>query len=216
MKDLLQKYPDLRFADCFVQGNDWSKGNDTYRVDHPAMQFVARQLRLMNKGVSKLKAFQIVADQMRDRRASLEAERKIQMALALSAGVSPVLGSQKFPSPVYPNAEAFSRQDHARMEILHLRSIRGKLQRMRDAFINEERKWKKKPLFTRPELSDLEVQRLMLLDRGAPLVVAEAAATGADDDADDNEAFEDEVYEEEDKDEDEVDYASLLERVRRK
>ena len=44
IKVLLAKYPDLRFQDCFVDGNDWSYGNDRYRDDHPVMQFVARQL----------------------------------------------------------------------------------------------------------------------------------------------------------------------------
>ena len=208
VRDVLARYPDLRFADCFVQGNDWSKGNDTYRVDHPVMQFVARQLRLMNKGVSKGKAFEIVASEMRGRRESLEAERKIQMALAVNAQVAPVLGSQKFPTPLFTKAEAVARQDRARMEILHLRGMRGKLQRMRDAFINEERRWKKKPLFLRPDVADLEVQRIMLLERGAPVRVIEALAEAEAEEHEEEEAFEEE--------EEEVDYASLLERVRRK
>ncbi|OEH80595.1 hypothetical protein cyc_02815 [Cyclospora cayetanensis] len=56
-RELLQKYPDVRFQDCFVEGNDPVKGLDTFRADHPAMQFVALQLRLMNQGVPKAAAF---------------------------------------------------------------------------------------------------------------------------------------------------------------
>ncbi|EER00322.1 conserved hypothetical protein [Perkinsus marinus ATCC 50983] len=57
VKFLLRKYPDLRFQDCFVEGNQWSRGNDTYRDDHPVMQFVARQLQLMNTGMDRRMAF---------------------------------------------------------------------------------------------------------------------------------------------------------------
>ena len=60
LRNLLQKYPNLRFQDCFVDGNDWSIGNDRYRDDHPAMQFVARQLLLINEGYSKRDAFKKV------------------------------------------------------------------------------------------------------------------------------------------------------------
>jgi hypothetical protein len=173
------------------------------------MQFVARQLRLMNRGISKDKAFEIVAQEMRERRNVIEVERKIQMALALNANVSPVLGTQKFPTPLFTQAEAVARQDRARLEVVHLRSMRGKLQRMRDAFINEERRWKKKPLFTRLDSGDLEVQRLMLLERGVPVRVVEAMAQ--------SEEEEDEGFEEEEGgEEEEVDYASLLEGARRK
>lgn len=35
-------------------------GQDAYRADHPAMQFVALQLRLMNQGMTKAAAFKQV------------------------------------------------------------------------------------------------------------------------------------------------------------
>ena len=43
--------------DCYVDGNDWSAGNDAYRDDHPVMQFVGKQLEIMRmEGTSKKEA----------------------------------------------------------------------------------------------------------------------------------------------------------------
>ncbi len=70
IRHLLRVYPDLRFQDCFVDGNDWQQGNDVYRSDHPVMQFVARQQKLLNENptMSKRKAFKLVEEEFRKRR----------------------------------------------------------------------------------------------------------------------------------------------------
>jgi len=160
---LLKKYPDMRFQDCFVDGNDPSKGNDTYRDDHPVMQFVARQLQLMNSGVPKQEAFTKTEEEFRDRRNQLEIKQKLEMALAANANVVPAFGSSNLPNPIYPNAEAYARQTAAQLEILHLRHIQKRLRDARDAIVNEERKFNQKPLFKRPSEAETEAERLSLL-----------------------------------------------------
>ncbi|KAF8819692.1 hypothetical protein IE077_004106 [Cardiosporidium cionae] len=98
IKNVLRKYPNLRFQDCFVDGNDWSKGNDTYRDDHPVMQFAAKQLQLMNTGLTKKTAFkqvQLLTDittekHFYERRIALEKKQKLQMALAVDEKVEPL------------------------------------------------------------------------------------------------------------------------------
>lgn len=87
-RTLLRKYPDIRFQDCFVEGNETAKGHDTYRADHPAMQFVAMQLRLMNEGLSKEAAFKKTEDVFRERRAKLESAQKLHIAAAIAAAAA--------------------------------------------------------------------------------------------------------------------------------
>ena len=163
ISDLLKKYPDLRFQDLFVDGNDWSRGNDRYRDDHPVMQFVARQLQLMNSGVSKAESFRQTEEEFRSRRETLEVRQKVEMALAANQEVVPAFGSAKMPNPLYPNAEAYARQREAQLEIAHLRGIQHRLRLMRDKMINEERKFKKKELLIRPTEAEAEKARLLLL-----------------------------------------------------
>mmetsp|Transcript_40846 Transcript_40846/g.89363 ORF Transcript_40846/g.89363 Transcript_40846/m.89363 type:complete len:381 (+) Transcript_40846:41-1183(+) len=120
---LLKKYPDLRFQDCYVDGNDWSCGNDTYRDDHPAMQFVARQLDLMRrKGLSKKQAFAETEEMFRDRRERLEREQKVMMAMALDSGVT----------PMFTTGRAYLEVQKANAEVAHLKKIRMELRKMRD------------------------------------------------------------------------------------
>uniref|UniRef100_A0A7S1P697 Small ribosomal subunit protein mS23 n=1 Tax=Vitrella brassicaformis TaxID=1169539 RepID=A0A7S1P697_9ALVE len=119
---LLKKYPDLRFQDCFVDGNDWSKGNDRYRDDHPAMQFVARQLRLMNeKGYSRKKAFKETEKWFYGLRMELEKRQKILMAQAASASVE----------PLFTSGQAYWQTQIAEEEDKHLQNIIVKLRENR-------------------------------------------------------------------------------------
>ena len=162
---LLLKYPDMRFQDCFVDGNDWSRGNDRYRDDHPVMQFVTRQLQLMNSGMSRSRAFVETENEFRARREQLELKQKIEMAIAANTGVVPAFGSANSPNPLFTTAEAYARQKQAQLEIAHLRHIQLRLRKIRDRVINEERKWKKKPLLKRPDEEEVEGERILLLGR---------------------------------------------------
>merc|ERR1712232_678371 len=85
IRHLLRKYPDLRFHDCFTDGNDWQTGNDVYRSDHPVMQFVARQQQLLNRNptMTKQEAFQQVEKQFMERREAHERYQKLLMAVAV-------------------------------------------------------------------------------------------------------------------------------------
>ena len=159
---LLKKYPDMRFQDCFVDGNDWSKGNDTYRDDHPVMQFVTRQLQFMNQGMDKWEAFNKTEEEFRERRNKLEIKQKLEMAMAANSNVIPAFGSPNLPNPVYPNAEAYAHQTAAQLEILHLRHIQRRLRSARDAIVNEEKKYTNKPLVKRPTDEEVETERLNL------------------------------------------------------
>ena len=159
---LLKKYPDMRFQDCFVDGNDWSKGNDTYRDDHPVMQFVTRQLQFMNEGIEKWEAFKKTEEEFRDRRNKLEIQQKLEMAMAANSNVIPAFGSAHLPNPVYPNAEAYAHQTAAQLEILHLRHIQRRLRSARDAILNEEKRYNNKPLVQRPTDEAVEADRLKL------------------------------------------------------
>jgi hypothetical protein len=120
---LLAKYPDLRFQDCFVDGNDWSQGNDRYRDDHPAMQFVARQLDLMNtQGLSKRQAFAKTEEWFLERRQHLEREQKIIMALARDQKVE----------PMFTTAHAYWHAEVASTEKAHLQRILQGLRQVHD------------------------------------------------------------------------------------
>mmetsp|Transcript_41641 Transcript_41641/g.114881 ORF Transcript_41641/g.114881 Transcript_41641/m.114881 type:complete len:347 (-) Transcript_41641:129-1169(-) len=119
---LFNKYPDLRFQDCYVDGNDWSKGNDVYRDDHPAMQFVARQLDLMRtEGMSKKEAFLCTEKMFRERREHLEREQKIMMAQAFDLGLR----------PMFTTGRAYLEVEKAKNEAAHLNNIRLKLRQLK-------------------------------------------------------------------------------------
>jgi len=120
---LLKKYPDLRFQDCYVDGNDWSQGNDAYRDDHPVMQFVATQLNYMNTGMSKKEAFKITEDEFRKRREHLEREQKILMARAVDAGIA----------PMFSTGRAYLDVQRAKAEEKHMDIIRRRLRMMTEA-----------------------------------------------------------------------------------
>lgn len=121
---LLSKYPDLRFQDCYVDGNDWSRGNDSYRDDHPVMQFVARQLQFMRtEGLSKKEAFERTEELFRERREWLEQNQKVMMAMALEQGLQ----------PMFTTGSAYLQAEMARAEEAHLKIIREQLRRKREA-----------------------------------------------------------------------------------
>jgi len=121
---LLNKYPDLRFQDCYVDGNDWSVGNDAFRDDHPVMQFVARQLEIMRtEDVSKKEAFEKTEKLFRERRDQLEREQKLMMAMAVDAGFR----------PMFSTGQAYLQAEKARAEAAHLQVIKSKLAGMRKA-----------------------------------------------------------------------------------
>jgi len=117
---LLKKYPDLRFQDCYVDGNDWSAGNDAYRDDHPVMQFVGKQLELMRtEGLNKKEAFSQTEKHFRERRQHLETEQKLMMATAVKAGFQ----------PMFCTGRAYLEVEKARLESQHLQKIIGVLRR---------------------------------------------------------------------------------------
>lgn len=119
---LLKKYPDLRFQDCYVDGNDWSAGNDAYRDDHPVMQFVAQQLKLMREeGLTKREAFKRTEDIFRERRESLEREQKVMMAMAIKEGFK----------PMFSTGRAYLEVEKARIESGHLTRIISALRKQR-------------------------------------------------------------------------------------
>lgn len=124
---LLNKYPDLRFQDAYVDGNDWSKGNDAFRNDHPVMQFVARQLEFMNDGLSKPAAFEATENLFRKRRMQQEAEQKVLMAMALDSGFT----------PMFTTGGAYLEAEKAKAEMEHLKLIRGRLRDMTQAKLRE-------------------------------------------------------------------------------
>ncbi|CAL1169621.1 unnamed protein product [Cladocopium goreaui] len=117
---LLKKYPDLRFQDCYVDGNDWSAGNDAYRDDHPVMQFVGKQLEIMRmEGTSKKEAFKRTEEHFRERRRNLETEQKLMMAMAVKAGFQ----------PMFCTGRAYLEVEKARLESTHLKKIIGVLRK---------------------------------------------------------------------------------------
>eukprot|EP00747_Dinoflagellata_sp_TGD_P162477 gnl/TRDRNA2_/TRDRNA2_180137_c0_seq1.p1 gnl/TRDRNA2_/TRDRNA2_180137_c0~~gnl/TRDRNA2_/TRDRNA2_180137_c0_seq1.p1 ORF type:complete len:426 (+),score=108.88 gnl/TRDRNA2_/TRDRNA2_180137_c0_seq1:102-1379(+) len=126
---LLKKHPDLRFQDCYVDGNDWSVGNDAYRDDHPVMQFVSRQLELMNKeGLSKKEAFSRTEEWFKERRQNLESEQKMMMAMALDAGLR----------PMFCSGQAYLEVERARAETEHLNRIRRVLREERTRIVEQD------------------------------------------------------------------------------
>eukprot|EP00928_Gymnodinium_smaydae_P007580 TRINITY_DN12716_c0_g1_i1.p1 TRINITY_DN12716_c0_g1~~TRINITY_DN12716_c0_g1_i1.p1 ORF type:complete len:427 (-),score=86.20 TRINITY_DN12716_c0_g1_i1:102-1262(-) len=131
---LLKKHPDLRFQDCYVDGNDWSVGNDVYRNDHPAMQFVARQLELMREeGLSKKEAFAETEELFRGRREHLEREQKVMMAMMAKAG-------EEGLQPMFTTGRAYLEQEKARNEAAHLNHIRQRLRELRRRAEEEQAK----------------------------------------------------------------------------
>lgn len=118
---LLKKYPDLRFQDCYVDGNDWTTGCDAYRNDHPVMQFVGRQLEFMNQGMSKKEAFKLTEEIFRERREHLEQEQKVMMAKAVDAGFT----------PMFTTGRAYLEAEKVKAEVAHLEKIRSLLRRSR-------------------------------------------------------------------------------------
>jgi len=131
---LLKKYPDLRFQDCYVDGNDWSVGNDTFRDDHPVMQFVARQLDFMNQGLSKKEAFRETEKVFRERREYLEREQKVMMAMALNSGLA----------PMFSTGRAYLEVESAKSEAAHLQGIRRQLRSLKQAEFERQEEERRK------------------------------------------------------------------------
>eukprot|EP00922_Rhytidocystis_sp_ex-Travisia-forbesii_P044559 GHVS01066468.1.p1 GENE.GHVS01066468.1~~GHVS01066468.1.p1 ORF type:complete len:505 (-),score=102.68 GHVS01066468.1:28-1542(-) len=121
VKTILLKYPHLRFQDCYVDGNDWSKGNDRYRDDHPVMQFAAYQLKLMHQGITKRNAFKQAESHFYERRMKLEKQQKVMMALAVDEKVD----------PVFTSGHAYWQSQIAEDDSRHLIRIRNILRALR-------------------------------------------------------------------------------------
>ena len=161
---VLSKFPDMRFQDCFVDGNDWSKGNDRYRDDHPVMQFVARQLQLMNTGVSRKEAFEQTKEEYLARRMELEKQQKLEMALAQNQRLVPAFGNTQFVSPLYTTGAALGRQREAQLEVAHLNHIRRKLRMLRKEVEPHDRR----RMSAKEVALDVEAERAGLLPRLSP------------------------------------------------
>ncbi|PFH35022.1 hypothetical protein BESB_059090 [Besnoitia besnoiti] len=153
---VLKKYPNMRFQDCYVDGNDWSKGNDTYRSDHPVMQFVALQLRLMNLGLDRQTAFREAEKAFYARRLQLEKQQKLNMAAAVVAAAArdpaavargvqgrvghgvPNSSAARLTAmglgdvqPLFTTGQAYWQYEIAKSQANHLLRIRSVLRRMR-------------------------------------------------------------------------------------
>mmetsp|Transcript_89777 Transcript_89777/g.187591 ORF Transcript_89777/g.187591 Transcript_89777/m.187591 type:complete len:352 (-) Transcript_89777:126-1181(-) len=129
---VLKKYPDMRFQDVYVDGNDWSVGNDTYRADHPAMQFVARQLKYMREeNLSKWKAFQKTEDFFRKRRMEQEVNQKVAMASML--GYLPEGSTKSSWKPMFTTGQAYAQAEQARSEAAILDQIRMQLRKSKES-----------------------------------------------------------------------------------
>ena len=161
---VLRQFPDMRFQDSFVDGNDWSVGNDRYRDDHPVMQFVARQLQLMNEGVSRQAAFERTKEEYLERRIEIESRQKLEMAMACNARIVPAFNTPQFANPLYTTGAAIARQREAQLEVAHLNHIRRKLRMLR----KEIEPHNKRRMSAKEVALDIEVERNSLLPRIAP------------------------------------------------
>jgi hypothetical protein len=86
------------------------------------MQFVARQLDLMNQGISKREAFSRTEEWFLERRRHLEREQKVLMALARDAQVA----------PMFTSAHAYWHAEVAKTEQSHLERILAGLRQVKD------------------------------------------------------------------------------------
>ena len=160
VKFVLERFPDMRFQDCFVDGNDWSKGNDRYRDDHPVMQFVARQLQLMNEGsMTRQEAFEQTKSEYLERRRKLQDQRKMELALACNQRIIPA-----FNEGLYTTAAAVTRTREAELEVAHLNHIRRKLRMLRKEIEPHDRR----RMSAKEVALDMEVERTGLLPRISP------------------------------------------------
>lgn len=157
---VVSKFPDMRFQDCFVDGNDWSKGNDRFRADHPAMQFVARQLQLMNEGkkMTRKEAFEQTKQEYLGRREELERMQKLNLALAQNNRVVPA-----FESVLFTAGSGVARQRAVELEVAHLNHIRRKLRMLRKQIEPHD----KRRMSAKEVALDIELERTSLLPRMA-------------------------------------------------
>lgn len=168
---VLEQFPDMRFQDCFVDGNDWSKGNDRYRDDHPVMQFVARQLQLINtEGLSRQQAFQRTKSEYLERRLELEKKQKIEMALSQNQRIVPAFGMPNSVDPLYTTGAAIARQREAELEVAHIQHIRRKLRMLRKEIEPHD----KRRMSAKEAALDVEAERNSLLPKMTPSPYKEA------------------------------------------
>jgi hypothetical protein len=158
---VLEKFPDMRFQDCFVDGNDWSRGNDKFRSDHPVMQFVARQLELINSGSSRQEAFELTKEEYLNRRLELEKRQKLEMALAQNKRIVPAFGSPAYASAIYTTGAGIARQREAELEVAHLNHIRRKLRMLRKEIEPHDRR----RMSAKEVALDMEAERVGLLPK---------------------------------------------------
>eukprot|EP00820_Chromera_velia_P027275 Cvel_10909.t1-p1 / transcript=Cvel_10909.t1 / gene=Cvel_10909 / organism=Chromera_velia_CCMP2878 / gene_product=hypothetical protein / transcript_product=hypothetical protein / location=Cvel_scaffold669:57099-73272(+) / protein_length=1370 / sequence_SO=supercontig / SO=protein_coding / is_pseudo=false len=132
---ILKKWPDLRFHDCYVKGNEWHPGADRYRGDHPVSQIAVRALRCINqkeRGAGEKsscgtsgntgdvgRAIRAAAAGLKMRRVMQEREQKILMATARESG--------REVKPLYTTAQAYLLDAMAERERAALTEIRNKL-----------------------------------------------------------------------------------------
>lgn len=162
---VLRQFPDMRFQDAFVDGNDWSKGNDRYRDDHPVMQFVARQLQLMNtSGMSRQAALMQTKEEYMQRRLELERMQKLEMALAQNQRIVPAFGSAQYVPPLFTTGAAIAHYREAQLEVSHLNHIRRKLRMLRKEIEPHD----KRRMNAKEMALDMEVERTSLLPRMPP------------------------------------------------
>ncbi|VWU52006.1 conserved protein, unknown function [Hepatocystis sp. ex Piliocolobus tephrosceles] len=122
VKYLLQKYPHMRFQDCYVEGNNNLKGYDYFRNDHIITQMATHQLYYMNRGYTKKDALEKVEKIFYNRRMMLEKQQKINMCLAIDEKIK----------PLYTNGYSYLYEKMADNEKAHLKNILNKLKSMKE------------------------------------------------------------------------------------
>ncbi|EKX73405.1 conserved hypothetical protein [Theileria equi strain WA] len=137
---LLKKYPHLRFEKCFDSGNEWQKGVDNYNVDHPVMQFVAYQLSLMNKGMSKTEAFMRTEKVFYRKRMEIEKNLKVAMALAIDEEAV----------PLYTTGFAYWNEKLAEGQGRFLIQVRNELRRIKEEVLKSQKQLEDKKVKSKP------------------------------------------------------------------
>lgn len=129
VKFLLNKYPHLRFQDCYVEGNNNIKGYDYFRNDHILTQMATHQLDYMNKGYTRKEALEKVEQLFYKRRMEIEKQQKINMCFAIDQEVK----------PLYTNGYAYLYDTIAENEKKHLNLILKKLKAMNSKMKREKK-----------------------------------------------------------------------------
>ncbi|KAF4725686.1 hypothetical protein FOZ62_000880, partial [Perkinsus olseni] len=112
-------------------------------------------------------------EEFRERRKKLEAQQKVEMAMAWNSAVMPAFGSNRRPNPLYPNGHAYSRQREAELRELHLRRILSRVRSFRFGKLKQEcrdagREEEIPTLMKMPRRLEVEQERAALVGKLRP------------------------------------------------